>query len=93
MTWRRVEETMKTREQIIIEAKRIRQKIAQIFLDADHWNHLHPSEQGINPDPDGMLLRLATAIDEMLAREMGIETRRIDAVGTTGCKATLEAKQ
>ena len=49
---------MKTREEIIIEASRIRAEIRQIFIDAAAWNVKHPEAKPINPDPKGELKML-----------------------------------
>lgn len=61
----------KTREDIVIEAGRMREEIAQIVRDADHWNnHVRkPDENPIDPDLDGQMGRLAQSLDVMLARE------------------------
>lgn len=60
---------MITRQGLIDEARRIRKEIEQIFLDAEHWNLIHPEENPIDPDPDGTLVRMAKGIDEGLKRE------------------------
>ena len=62
---------MKTRQEIIDEAKRLRAEISQVFLDVGYWNtHVRtPDEAEIHPDPDGTLARLAASIDAMLERE------------------------
>ncbi|MGE0363026.1 MAG: hypothetical protein AB7R67_20095 [Vicinamibacterales bacterium] len=61
----------KERHEILAEARRIRAEIEQIFIDAEHWNRIHPSEEPIHPDPDGRLRRLAKGIDQMLASDPG----------------------
>lgn len=58
-----------TRSQIVERLKRLRKEIYQIFLDAQHWNNIHPDEEPVNPDPDGKLWRMMTAIDKTLRRE------------------------
>lgn len=65
---------MKTRLQIVNEAKRIRAECLQIFTDAEHWNtsvRKH-HEKIIDPDPDGFLKRTIERIDSMLANEIRI---------------------
>jgi hypothetical protein len=68
---RRRKSMAKTRLQIIDDGRRIITEIRQIFLDAEHWNRLHPDEEPLDPDPQGelraLLLRL-TGRDAM-ARE------------------------
>lgn len=44
-----------TLQSLLARAQRIRKDINQIFLDAEHWNRLHPDETPIDPDPDGEL--------------------------------------
>lgn len=48
---------MKTRKEIVNEAKRQREEIAQYFRDADHWNNGRGQTDGIiEVDPDGKML-------------------------------------
>ncbi len=65
---------MKTRLEIINEAKRIRQECLQIIWDAEHWNTSvrKAHEEPIDPDPDGQLRRTIDGIDAMLAKEIRI---------------------
>lgn len=60
---------VQTREQLVARMRKLRQDIAAIFDDAEHWNRLHPDEEPIDPDPDGLLARIAAALDASLARE------------------------
>ena len=60
---------MKSRAQIVAKAALLCNEINQIFLDADHWNNIHPDEEPINPDPDGKLKRMLRALEYMLRRE------------------------
>ena len=43
------------RKELIARARRIRQEIKQIFIDAEHWNNFvrSPFELPIDPDSDG----------------------------------------
>jgi hypothetical protein len=61
--------TEKPRQAIIKKARNIRKEIAQIFLDAEHWNGTHPNEEPINPDPDGQLKRMTQGLDATLEGE------------------------
>lgn len=49
-------------QSLLARAQRIRAEINQIFLDAEHWNRLHPHETPIDPDPDGGLRRTLAAL-------------------------------
>lgn len=57
------------RAQIISKAARMCDEIKQIFLDAQHWNNIHPDEEPINPDPDGKLGRMLKGLENFLRRE------------------------
>lgn len=48
----------RTRQEIIEDGRRIIAEVRQIFADADRWNHLHPDEEPIDPDPHGTLREL-----------------------------------
>ena len=65
---------MKTRNEIVANARRMRTEIRQIFTDCEYWNDnaRKIDEEKINPDPDGKLTLMAKALDEMLAREAEI---------------------
>lgn len=43
-------------------------EIRQIFLDAEHWNRLHPEEEPIDPDPDDVLARDQVWLEASIAR-------------------------
>ncbi|MBP7527124.1 MAG: hypothetical protein KA801_04330 [Syntrophorhabdaceae bacterium] len=60
---------MKTRAEILADAAHLRAEILEIFLDAEHWNNVHPDELSIDPDPDGELNAIVKAVDKMLARQ------------------------
>lgn len=66
---------MKTRKQMIRDARRIRGEIAQIFADAAHWNTCmrKPDEPPLDPDRDGLLARIAKDLDAFLKREKALE--------------------
>ena len=59
----------KSREAIIQEAERMLKEIKQIFLDAAHWNNIHPDQKPIDPDPDGFLRHMAEILEGFFARE------------------------
>lgn len=64
----------KTRGEIIAEARRQREEIAQYFRDVEHWN-AHCRKEGeaeIEADPDGTMTRLAKALDACLENEARI---------------------
>jgi hypothetical protein len=62
--------TMKTRKQLIAEARRQRKELTQYFNDVRHWNNTRGKTEGIiDPDPDGSMGRMAQALDDMLAAE------------------------
>lgn len=64
---------MKSRDQIIAEARVTRGEIEQIFIDCAYWNeHVRkPCEAPIDPDPDGLMRKLANGLDRMLAADSG----------------------
>lgn len=64
-----------TRSQIIDNAKRIRANCIGLIADARHWSEHHPDEERIDPDADGALTRIITAIDKMLANETIVAAR------------------
>ena len=60
-----------SRAAIIARARTLRERIAQTFADAEHWNRVNVPSRGpaIDPDPDGQLKRIADCVDRMLAKE------------------------
>lgn len=64
---------MKTRQDILKEARRISAEIAQIKIDAEHWNNAcrKPDEAEIAWDPEGEMFRAAGPLDELIAKEEG----------------------
>lgn len=50
------------------QAQSILAEIKQIFVDAEHWNSIHPDEEPINPDPDGFLRHMAEILEGVLQR-------------------------
>lgn len=75
-----------TRADILARARALRQEIAEIFADYQHWNDNSPSRaegaEPIDPDPDGQLRRIAEGLDRMLERE--------DARGTESIRGVVE---
>jgi len=65
---------VKTRTQIIREAKRIYEEIIQIFNDAEHWNTnvRKPDEQMIDPDPGRTLIKMKKGLREFLVKWKGV---------------------
>lgn len=60
-----------TRAQLVARMRKLRQDIDDIFSDAEHWNRIHPNEEPIDPDPDGLMGKIAAALDTALADEDG----------------------
>jgi hypothetical protein len=65
----------KTREQILEEADRIRREIEQVFIDTEYWNSVHPNEEPINPDPDGMLARIKIGV---MVQDVALQNEVLD---------------
>lgn len=63
---------MKTRLQIIKEARRIRDECQQIIIDCEHWNRSNPTVKPIDPDPDGSLKKRITEMEALLSNEIRI---------------------
>lgn len=61
---------------IIRDAERAIANVDQIYIDAAHWNRLHPDEQPIDPDPDGEM-----AAVKRYAQAMIRECRRPRKIG------------
>ena len=76
---------MKTRNEIIAEAQRIRSEIEQIFTDCAHWNDSvrKQHEELIDPDPAGKMMANGLAIDVMLVREGKKSAVTCPACGST----------
>lgn len=62
---------MKTREEILADAIRLRDKAQQLLNHADHWNvHVRKARQPkINADPHGELRKIITDVNALLAQE------------------------
>jgi hypothetical protein len=62
---------MKTRQQIVWEMLRIEHEIQFIFTDASYWNNYvrQPHEPELNPDFDGKLQEMLSAIRASIVRE------------------------
>ena len=58
-----------SRQVLIARAEMLRREIAQNAIDVVSWNHQHPSEAPIDPDPDGQLAKIAAGLDDLLTRE------------------------
>jgi hypothetical protein len=41
--------------QLLARSRNLADEIEQLFIDAEHWNRLHPDLAPINPDEDGVL--------------------------------------
>lgn len=73
-----------TRHEIIEKARKNLASINQIFIDAEYWNtHTRPkfgaNTPPIDPDPDGMLVKMRADIELMLANEIQIsEPKHLD---------------
>lgn len=61
------------REQLLDRCQRLANEIAQIFIDAHHWNDTHPGAQPIDPDPTGELRRLHAGLVATLQAEVDRE--------------------
>jgi hypothetical protein len=66
------------RRELVERIRHNRAEIRQFFLDIDHWNRCvrKESEEPIDPDPDGLLTRIAAAYDKTLAAEDEREQKR-----------------
>jgi len=60
---------MQERAAILARARKLRADVQQAFDDAAQWNHIHPQEQPIDPDPDGQLARIRDGLDRMLGAQ------------------------
>lgn len=57
------------RQRLINEAARIANDIDQHFMDARYWNHYHPNEKPLDPDPDGQMVKWKQSLESMLKSE------------------------
>ena len=54
----------------MIEARKQRAEISQYLRDVNYWNTTRGVSDGmIDPDPDGLMERLAHSLDEMIEAE------------------------
>lgn len=53
---------------MILRAEKIKAEIEQIFVDASHWNRIHPDEEPIDPDPDGKMKECWHYCDEVITK-------------------------
>lgn len=60
------------RKRLIEKMLAARQDIAQMFIDAEHWNTQvrKPDEEPIDPDPDGLLREIAAHYDRLLKNDV-----------------------
>lgn len=78
------------RQVIVQRARALRAEIAQHFTDVEHWNNNQARKDAaavIDPDPDGILRRMADGLDRMLDAESKRTTRdrsRIDRARSRG---------
>lgn len=63
---------MKSREQIIQQARQLAAEIEHLFASTAHWNRCHPHELPIDPDPDGELAALLADLRAQLADDVGV---------------------
>ena len=61
------------RAMLLSEARSHRAAIEQVFTDVGHWNRTHPSEEPIDPDPNGILRQMADDLDELLMRNTRVQ--------------------
>ena len=54
---------------LLEQVRMTRAEIEQIFMDAEHWNRMHPNEAKIDVDSDGTLRQTADDLDALLLRE------------------------
>lgn len=62
---------VKTRAEVIADARAMLDEIELHFSSVAHWNRTHPDERPIDPDPDGQLRRVAENISHMLVNDKG----------------------
>jgi hypothetical protein len=58
-----------SRQVLIARAQALHREIAENAIDIAHWNELHKNEPPIDPDPDGLLTKIAAGLDDLLTRE------------------------
>jgi hypothetical protein len=69
---------LKSRFELLAKMERQRDEIAQLFLDADHWNGSvrEFGEERIDADPDGQLMNLLVAMSFVLEANAFAPARR-----------------
>lgn len=62
---------MKSKQDLLAEARRINNEIRQMFVDVEHWNNAakKPDEPPIDPDPGGHLKIALRATNQILGIE------------------------
>lgn len=58
-----------SREQLLDRCAALANEIAQIIIDANRWNEIHPNDRPIDPDPTGELRRLWSGLVATLKAE------------------------
>ena len=59
------------REQVIANMRKHRREIEEVFTAAENWNAANPDQEPIDPDPSGVLRRIADGLDRVLANDPG----------------------
>ncbi len=57
------------RASLVNRVRRCRDEINQLFTDAEYWNSRHAPEESIDPDPDGLLVKLRASLQHTLESE------------------------
>lgn len=60
-------EIAKSRELLMVRARKQLEEIRQYFFDGEHWNRTHPTEE-IELDPTGELRILEAGLERMLEK-------------------------
>jgi hypothetical protein len=68
-----------SRERLMDRCAALANEIAQLIMDANHWNATHPRERPIDPDPTGELRLLHAGLLATLEAEVAREASRPSA--------------
>lgn len=68
-------ERQEVSRRLVARAKSLAMELFQLEQDAAHWNRLHPAEMPIEWDPEGKLVQLRGACQEIIDR---LETRPVN---------------
>ena len=82
-----------SRLSVISRARKLKAEIEQTFLDANHWNILHPYEASIDADPYGQLAAIKAGIDKMLEAEQPQESLDGDGAAKEYCPKEMTPEQ